>query len=223
MTYVMRVGCAALVMEFATLSAGGFQSSTAAQPNSKRGVELTPAAQLDAANRGFSDANGAAAALLKWATNLREHPNLITDADCRLMPHVLKLFGTLRYTPAIEFLIAELKICKVRVMDPVGTPLGMSRLRPIEEAHPHLAALISIGPPAAAPLVSAYVDAYIEAKGKETIRLALYEFTLRDKALVGAALLAVRKRLGEANVIPGPREEIDALTHLRKRLLDAVE
>lgn len=86
-------------------------------------------------------------------------------------------------------------------------------------------ALKRIGPPSVVPLINEYVKVWEgEAKGNsDYYKLRGIQWTLNDEALAGAALAHVNDRLRNANFIPGTREELDALSELRRALSKAIE
>jgi hypothetical protein len=168
--------------------------------------------------------------LLAWCEELRRAPEQVTPDDRRIVYHAVKLFGELRYVPAVSFLIAEGVEWKVGCIGPNWSDTW-DEVPPFEETHPHLAALIEIGPPAVAPLVDEYVKQWklVPNRDKEKVATVLptLEGTLSDDSLLGATLVLIQKRLTKmslvAGFVPEDRDELGALQHLKRELLKGLD
>jgi hypothetical protein len=166
------------------------------------------------------DQDRAAAELLAWLERLRGDPDRMTLDDRRDAFRAIELFGELRYRPAIPFLIEEVDYPKVGVIDPRFPEMFMRESRPFDSMHPHLAALIRIGPPAAGPVVDLYVEWWKTVQnGKDGPLMNATKLALRNPALLGAALTHIQERLAKANFVPVERDDLDALHHLKWELL----
>jgi hypothetical protein len=139
--------------------------------------------------------------------------------DRKIMFHAVKLFGELRYAPAIDFLIAEVTNWKVGWIGLNWSP-DQGEVPPLEDSNPFLAALADIGPPAAAPLVNEYMRLWKTGGPKAG---STVEYFLGRESILGSVLLEIQKRIVKANFVEAGRDEIAALHHLKRELLKQFE
>jgi hypothetical protein len=194
-------------------------------------VETTPAGPSDlvaSLREGRDQQDQRAGELLAWCERLYQNarPGVrVSLEDNAVAYHAMTLFGELKYTPAIDFLVRETVEPKIMAFDPTHR----EGLAFFDQRHPQLQALIRIGAPAAAQLVDGYVRVWKAEKGKGNPHSVLPSVTyaLSDDSLIGAALVYIRKRLGTirrvAELGAVDLDELEALSLLRQELMKRVD
>lgn len=185
-----------------------------------------PMAQLVEARTKLVENRRIADQALAWLESLPQSlPDNLAEPpyDSVAVFHSIRFFGEIRYAPAIPFLIREGFNNNLWSKNP-DAKLSSREPPSFEEEFPIFHALIQIGPPSAAPLVGEYNRCWKLAPGQQRGGyLDMIEITLRRDELRSAALRHIHHLLIKANFGGIDRDELDAVQHLKRKLLQGIE
>jgi hypothetical protein len=193
-------------------------------------AEIPPAGPSDliaSLREGRNKQDQRAAELLAWCEQLYQNapPHRVSLEDNAAAYYAMTLFGELKYTPAVDFLVRETVEPRIMAHDPTLR----EGAAPLVRRCPQCQALMRIGAPAAAPLVAGYVRVWKAEKGQGNPHSVLpgVTYMLSDDSLLGAALVHIRERFVTIRVTAGiadvDPDELEALTLLRNELMKRVD